>query len=345
MPTLQAEPKTQQPTPAVSPAMIFEVLHRYQHTMALKGAIDLELFTHIAGGVATPAAIADRCQANERGVRMLCDFLTIIGFLNKTGESYSLTRESSLFLDKHSPAYMGSVSRFLSDPINLEHFRDVAALVRKGGPLDGLGHLVPENGIWVTFANAMVPMIRLAADAAAAIVSEPGRKLKVLDIAAGHGLFGITVALRNPSAEVVAVDWKNVLDIATANATRARVQDRFRTVPGDAFEVEFGAGYDLVIVSNFLHLFDAATNLRLLKKVRASLNPGGRLATVEFVPNDDRVSPPIAASFCMNMLANTAGGDVYTLRDLDTLFREAGLGESRLQLLAPTPLALILTER
>jgi hypothetical protein len=61
-----------------------------------------------------------------------------------------------------------------------------------------------------------------------------------------------------------------------------------------------------------------------LKKVHASLKPGGRVAALEFVPNPDRVSPPMAASFSLTMLATTEAGDAYTLDDLDAMYRAAG---------------------
>ena len=61
---------------------------------------------------------------------------------------------------------------------------------------------------------------------------------------------------------------------------------------GDAFTVDWGTGYDVALMTNFLHHFDAATCTTLLKKVAASLKPGGRIAVLEFVPNEDRISPP-----------------------------------------------------
>src|SRR6185312_1568283 len=120
---------------------------------------------------------------------------------------------------------------------------------------------------------------------------------EVLDIAAGHGLFGIAVATQNPAARITAVDWAPVLRVAAANAVRAGVQDRFTERPGSAFDVDFGGPYDAVLLTNFLHHFDPPTCVGLLKKVHAALRPGGRAATLEFVPNEDRVSPPIPASF------------------------------------------------
>jgi 2-polyprenyl-3-methyl-5-hydroxy-6-metoxy-1,4-benzoquinol methylase len=343
-----AIPQTEQSTSICNqqpnPSVIFETLNRYQHTMALKGAIDLELFTHIADSATTAATIAARCNASERGIRILCDFLTIAGFLTKAGENYGLTQDSAALLNKKSPAYMGTMANFLVNDEALAYFRDVAAVVRKGGTLAGAGSMEPENDDWVEFARSMVPIATLSARLMAPIVTEPGKKQKVLDIAAGHGMFGISVALANPAAEIVAVDWKNVLAVATENAERAGVQDRFHTIPGSAFEVDFGNGYDVVLIPNFLHHFNRSTNVGLLKKIRGAVNPKGLLATLEFVPNDDRVSPPIAAAFSMIMLARTEHGDAYTFRELDEMFRDAGFGKSRMQDLEPSPQRLILTE-
>jgi SAM-dependent methyltransferase len=91
--------------------------------------------------------------------------------------------------------------------------------------------------------------------------------------------------------------------------------------------VDFGGPYDVVLLTNFLHHFDHATNVGLLKKVRAALKPGGRAVTLEFVPNEDRVSPPMPAAFAMTMLTTTADGDAYTLSELTAMHKEAGYGE------------------
>ena len=104
------------------------------------------------------------------------------------------------------------------------------------------------------------------------------------------------------------LDWAPVLRVALKNAEKAGVQDRYDMLPGSAFEVDFGGPYDVVLLTNFLHHFDHADQRGLLKKVRAALKPGGRAATLEFVPNEDRVSPPMPAAFAMTMLTTTADG-------------------------------------
>jgi 2-polyprenyl-3-methyl-5-hydroxy-6-metoxy-1,4-benzoquinol methylase len=320
-------------------------MNAYQRSMALKGAIDLEVFTHIAGGATAAAEIAGKCSASERGVRILCDYLAIQGFLTKTGQNYGLSPDAAVFLNKKSPAYMGSMSNFLLHEINISRYTDMAAVVRRGGALPAPnGHMDPENHIWVEFAQAMAPMAAMAARSLAPLVSQPGAPMKVLDIAASHGLYGIAIAQLNPAAQVVGVDWKNVLQVALENAAKAGVADRYTAIGGSAFDVDFGSGFDLVLLPNFLHHFDPAGNVKLLKKVRAAMKPGAQLATLEFIPNDDRVTPPMQASFSMIMLASTDGGDAYTFRELDQMFRDAGFGESALQDLPQSPGRLILTK-
>jgi ubiquinone/menaquinone biosynthesis C-methylase UbiE len=137
-------------------------------------------------------------------------------------------------------------------------------------------------------------------------------------------LYGIEVAKQNPQAQITGLDWAAVLQVALKNAEKAGVKDRYTMLPGSAFDVEFGGPYDVVLLTNFLHHFDKATNVGLLKKVRAALKPDGRAATLEFVPNEDRVSPPMSAGFAMTMLASTADGDAYTFAELSAMYSEAG---------------------
>ena len=187
------------------------------------------------------------------------------------------------------------------------------------------GTVEPDNPIWVVFAEKMAPMMGPMAGPLGAVVLEGhDGPMHVLDIAAGHGLFGIEIAKQNPQANVTGLDWAPVLRVALKNAEKAGVKERYDMLPGSAFEVDFGGPYDAVLLTNFLHHFDKATNVGLLKKVRAALKPGGRAATLEFVPNEDRVSPPMPAAFAMTMLTTTAEGDAYTFPELLAMYAEAG---------------------
>jgi 2-polyprenyl-3-methyl-5-hydroxy-6-metoxy-1,4-benzoquinol methylase len=329
----------------ISPDLLVDAMFAFRKTAAIKAAIEFDLFTKFGGESRTAQALASELGCAERGVRILCDFLVISGFLTKSGENYALTPSSAVFLDRHSPAYMGAAIDFLASPqmVSLV-LDDPAAYVRNGGSV-GLANVAPDNPIWVKFARAMGAFTGASAKAVASDVATwPKLPNKVLDIAAGPGAFGIEIAKMAPSATVVALDWKPVLAVTEENATKAGVAERFTFKPGSAFEVDWGSGYDLILLPNFLHHFDADDCVMLLKKARASLVPGGRVAIVEFVPNEDRVSPEFPAAFAMVMLATTPKGDAYTERELADMAKSAGFRIVATKPLTPSPASLIILE-
>jgi len=325
--------------------VVFETLYGYQRSAALKSGIDLEVFTAIDEGARSAAAIAKRCGASERGIRILCDYFSIIGLLEKVDNTYQLAPASAAFLSKRSPAYLGTTARFLLRPEMKHSFEALTEAVQRGGAAPEHDTVADENPIWVEFARSMMPMMLPAAQAIADLLAvSAAQSLKVLDIAAGHGLFGITIAQRNSRAQIVAVDWKQVLSVAEENARAAQVQDRYRTLPGDAFKVDFGSGYDVALVTNFLHHFDQSTCTSFLRKVHAALKADGKLVVLEFVPNPDRVSPPIPAAFSLLMLAGTPGGDAYTLAELRQQLHAAGFRDLSTHPLR-TPQTILLAHR
>ena len=326
--------------PQPDPGAILDALCAFQFTEALKGAIELDLFTHIAAGAVTASAIAERINGSERGIRILCDYLTVRGFLSKEGDRYSCSPTAEVFLDKRKPSYIGSMANFLANDRLMRSFRNLAGSARKGGTV-ATSTVSPNDPVWVEFARSMAPFIGMMAGTLAPIIATPGRAQKVLDVAAGHGMFGLRVAQANPSATVYGTDWADVLKVALENAAALGVADRYHTIPGSAFDVELGTGFDLVLVPNFLHHFDKPTNVSLLKKLRRAMTPGGTMAIVEFVPNEDRVSPPIAASFALQMLGGTEHGDAYTFSDLDAMLADAGFSNRRARPLVPTPQTLV----
>ncbi len=317
------------PGAALTPAIVFENLQAHQRTHALKAAIELDIFRAVGEGPGDVASIARHASASERGIRILCDFLVVAGLLEKEDGFYRHTPSSAAFLDPRSPACLASIVKFLTLPDMWKSYAHLADVVRTGRTvLPGQGSVEPENPVWVEFAQSMAPMMAPMTGPLGALVLE-GRTgpMKVLDIAAGHGLFGIEIAKQNPQAHVTGLDWAPVLRVAIENARKAGVEDRYDMLPESAFDVDFGGPYDAVLLTNFLHHFDVETCVGLLKKVRSSLKPGGTVATLEFVPNEDRVSPPMPAAFAMTMLTSTAAGDAYTFAELSDMHRQAGFGQ------------------
>lgn len=328
-----------------TPFHLFQAINAFHLTEAIRSAIELDIFTAIGAGNTTAEALASHCGIAKRGARILCDFLVVNGFLGKSGNQYALSEDSARFLDRKSPAYMGSCTEFLLTDEIRQNLRDLTNAVRHGGCQNTYAH-APESPVWVAFARSMAPIMRMASQGLAEIVTGgEKRPLKVLDIAAGHGLFGIAVLRANPKAEVTAVDWKNVLEVARENAEKFGVADRYKTLAGSIFDVEIGTGYDLILLPNFLHHFDEPTIEQLLKKLHRALKPGGRVATLEFVPEEDRVSPPIPAAFALIMVAETPAGDAYTRAELEQMFNSAGFSHHEFHAMPPSPHSVLVSTR
>jgi 2-polyprenyl-3-methyl-5-hydroxy-6-metoxy-1,4-benzoquinol methylase len=330
-----------------SPERIFGVLNAFQGTAALKTAIELGIFTAIADGADRASSLAERLNASERGLRILCDYLTIHGFLTKNDGCYGLTQESALFLNRHSPAYLGTLADFLASDAAKRNFDALTETVRKGGTSVAQGdNTKPNDQLWVNFARSMAPLTTVSAAFIADLADAgEGKACKVLDIAAGHGMFGITIAKRNPNAQITAADWAPVLAVAKENAAAAGVADRVTFRAGSAFEADLGEGYDFVLLTNIFHHFDMPTCEKLMRRVHAALKPGGKAITLEFVPNEDRVTPPTAAAFSIIMLAGTDVGDAYTLSEYERMFHNAGFAKTTLHPVPDMPQQVLLSEK
>jgi 2-polyprenyl-3-methyl-5-hydroxy-6-metoxy-1,4-benzoquinol methylase len=339
--TTQAAAPNDQP----NPSFVMQILNSYQRTAALRAAIQLDLFTAIAEGNETAAAIAGRCKATERGIRILCDYLTIVGLLAKHDKLYSLSQDAAIFLNRKSPAYVGTITDFLVRAETLDVFMDLADTIRDPEKsLRDRAVMKTENPAWVEFARAMGPLMTIpAAGIAETVGAAKGESWKVLDIAAGHGMFGIAIAQQNPNAEIFALDWAPVLEVARENAKSAGVGARHHLLPGSFFDRDLGTGYHLALITNFLHHFDIAAGESILEKVRGVLAPGGRVVILDFIPNDDRVTPPAAAAFSMTMLGHTIAGDAYTFAEYQRMLGNAGYASSEIHPL-PGPLSVIISQ-
>jgi hypothetical protein len=142
----------------LTPGLVFEMLQAHQRTAALKAAIDLDVFRAVGEGPGDVASIARHCKASERGIRILCDFLTIYGVLAKEDGRYRHTPTSAAFLDPRSPSSLASIAQFLGNQAMRDPYDHLAEIVRTGRTvLPGEGSVEPENPIWVQFAETMAP--------------------------------------------------------------------------------------------------------------------------------------------------------------------------------------------
>lgn len=322
-----------------NPTLIWETITAHQRSAALKAGVELGIFDALGNGPVTAAELACGAAVAERAMRILCDFLTVHGLITKANGRYSHTPTSAMFLDSHSPASMAPTLPFLMNDKIMKATSLLTETIRQNRtaleePLAG-----DEVREWVMFARTMQPIMAAAAEFIAGVILREGTPTKVLDVAASHGLFGMAVARLAPQCEIVAQDFPSVLQVTAENARAAGIP--ITLLPGSAFTAELGTGYDAVIVTNLFHHFEPKDNIALMKRFRMALRPGGRMLTLEFVPNEDRVSPPVPASFSLMMLVNTPAGDAYTMAEYSQMLEAAGFGTHEIMDVPRSPQQLI----
>jgi 3-hydroxy-5-methyl-1-naphthoate 3-O-methyltransferase len=316
-------------TPPLTPERILRTQWDYAPPLIVAAAVRLRIFDLLVERPLSVAEVAERAGASQRGVRSLLNGLVGLDFLAKEpGERYRLTEESEAFLVSGKPGYLGGMFAHAHDLV--PGWLDLAEVVRKGKPL---GSLNQEEGaaFFSELVVSLYPMNLPMAQALGRILGMAERRepVRILDIAAGSGVWGIGVGKQSPLATVTAVDWPQVMEITRRFAAEAGMADRFSYIAGDAAEVDFGGGFQLAILGHILHSEGERRSRSLLHKTFGALAPGGTIAIAEFLVDADRSGPPMGVIFGLNMLLRTDEGDTFSFEEIASWLEEAGFVEPR----------------
>jgi hypothetical protein len=140
------------------------------------------------------------------------------------------------------------------------------------------------------------------------------------------------------------VDWPKVLEVTRKVAKKYGFEDRLTSAPGDLLEADFGTGHQIATIGHILHSEGIERSQKLLKRAFDALAPGGTIAIMEFLLNDDRLGPPPALMFAVNMLVSTEHGDTFSFAEISAWLADAGFINARL-LPGPGPSPLILATK
>lgn len=168
--------------------------------------------------------------------------------------------------------------------------------------------------------------------------------MNVLDLEAGSGVLGATLAQASPRVKVTAIDWPEVLPVTRRVAEQFGVADRFTFVEGDIFKADFGAGYQIATLGHILNSESEELGLALLKKTFSALAPGGSIAIVEAFTNEERTGPPHALVLAVQMLLHERAGGVVSFGEVERRLNEAGFRDARI-VETPSPFPIILAKK
>lgn len=334
------------PAQAVTPERIMQFAWGYVPPLVLESAIRLHVFDVLAARSMTIQETSAATGASVRGLRSIMNVLVGLGFLARDGDGkYALTPESDAFLVSTKPGFQGGLLRHTSTQL-LPKWMGLTEVVRTGKPQIAVNQESLGTGFFEQLVTDIFPMSYPAATVLAKhlALGDSGDPVRVLDLAAGSGVWSIALAQSSKRVSVTAVDWPGVLPVTKKTVERFGLADRFTYVGGDLLEADFGTGHNVATLGHILHSEGEARSRKLLSKTFAAMASGGTIAIQEFLVNEDRTGPVNGLIFSTNMLVNTDDGDTYSFEEISGWLNGAGFTNARL-LDSPGPSPLLLATK
>jgi ubiquinone/menaquinone biosynthesis C-methylase UbiE len=300
---------------------INEMAWGYKDAAILLNSLRVGIFEALDDRWLTPAEVAGACGLDERACDVVMHALAASGVLLKEGDRFATEPEARSLLLADSPTTLKSIlGHNLFMMRNWAHLEDV---LRSGEPVRRQER---DEQQMRDFICGMENVSRQSSREVAARIDLSGVR-RLLDLGGGPGTAAITFAREHPDMECVVFDLEGPVGIGRQQIEKAGLTGRIATVAGDFHTDPIPGGFDVVYISNIIHMMDAEHTLALLRKGRQALREGGRLLLKDFFLEDSRTEPASGAQFSVNMLVNTRGGKTYTRREALDLLTEAGLGD------------------
>jgi ubiquinone/menaquinone biosynthesis C-methylase UbiE len=327
----------------VTPERLMQFGFAYAPPMVIGAAVSNKVFDALQSGPKTIGQVASETGASERGLRIIMNALVGLELLDKDRQGkYSLTPESAAFLVSNKP---GTLAGFF--PMNMRHliphWLKLDELVRSGSPAESRNQEHPGTEFFSELVENIIPMSYGCAQKLGEHLKLAKTKTdtRVLDLAAGSGIWGIALAQKSPRVRVTAVDWAGMIPTTKRITQKFGVRDRFQFVEGDLLNADFGTNHDVAVLGHILHSEGEQRSRQLLKKAFRALRSGGTIAIGEWLVNDDRTGPTPSLLFAVQMLVNTERGDTFSFSEIKSWLEEAGFKKVRkLDVPGPSPLIL-----
>jgi ubiquinone/menaquinone biosynthesis C-methylase UbiE len=329
----------------VTPERIMQFAWGYVPPLLLEAAIQHRIFDVLDSGPKTLAEVHKETGASERGLSSVMNALLGLDFLAKDKQGrFSLTPESAAFLVSTKPGFMGGMIRHGSEQL-IPKWLHLNKIVMTGKPEAAVNLEGPGGDFFQQFVNDIFPLSYAPAQVLGRHLQTLGAgPMRVLDLAAGSGVWSIAIAQGSKDVSVTAVDWPEVIPVTRKTVAGFGLADRFSFVAGDLLEADFGTGHTVATLGHILHSEGIDRGRALIAKTFHALAPGGTIAIAEFLVNADRTGPLNALFFAVNMLVNTDNGDTYSFEEIRNWLEDAGFVNAR-TLEAPGPSPLILATK
>ena len=330
----------------VTPERLMQFGFAYAPPIIIAAAVSNKVFDSLESGSKTVDQISKETGASARGLRMLMNALVGLELLKKDRHrKYSLTPESAAFLVSNKPGALAGFFRLNVTQL-VSKWLQLGDVVRTGRPAQAVNQEGEGTEFFSGLVENIIPMSYATAQTLAdhLKLAKAKNEVRVLDLAAGSGIWGIVLAQASARVRVTAVDWAGMIPTTKRITQKFGVGARFKFIEGDLLEADFGSGYDIATLGHILHSEGEERSRQLLKRPFRALKSGGTIAIAEWLVNDERTEPLPSLMFAVQMLVNTEKGDTFSFNEIKSWLEKAGFKKVR-KLEAPGPSPLILATK
>lgn len=321
----------------LAPAIMLDVagVLAYQ---AVSAAVQLKVFDALAEGTATPAELARRLGAQERGIGPLLGALAAIGYVDEHDGSYANSRMTQKWLLNNEALDTASLLTYW-DAAFRELWSYAPEVIRTGErPYEFYTWLESTPGLAHSFQQALVLPAHDVGPEIARTLALPDGPTSLLDIGGGHGMYSVIMCQAYPGLRATVLDSQKALATAQENLTKYELNGRIILQEGDLWAADWGRGYDAILLFNMIHHFDEETNLKLLTKAADTLEPGGKVAIMDQI--EGKVSGSAANAFIRLLALQLylfADGRIHNHDDMEAILTEASFKDIRSHKLTKLP--------
>jgi SAM-dependent methyltransferase len=304
----------------LSLAEIFQ-LGYYWETKILLTAVKLDVFSAIDERPKTPQEIADRIGANAPTLGIMLNALAAMKLLTKEGEVYGNSSTALKHLVRHSPQYVGHL--LLLHDAEWDNWGMLEETIRTGRrAVDRhVFETDPELG-----SHVLAVLNRIGQQSGPDLAKRlklDGCK-RMLDLGGGAGTNAIAFCHVYPELSAAVFDLPDTLKLTEKTVKEAGLETRITLLPGDFNRDQLGGSYDVVLMSDILHYQTFQVNQDLVKKVFASLAPGGQLVIKDRFLDEAGTGPAWTTAFAVHILLNTQAGSCYQTSEAIQWLNAAG---------------------
>jgi 2-hydroxy-4-(methylsulfanyl)butanoate S-methyltransferase len=317
---------------------ISAITYGFMASKALFAALEFDLFTHIAQGAHSNGALAKVSGIAENRLIALLAALKSLGLISEADGRLVNAPATARYLVAGAPGDFRDYVRFVNGEFGYESFRHLGAALRGE-------RIFPDKGFYEgmiyhaglggeRFSSAQHTGSLGPARLLAKRLDLKGRR-KLLDVGGGSGAYSIAFCAANPRLEATILDFPETVDTARRYAREAGLADRIAHRAGNAINVDWPAGHDVVLMSYVWSAVGEADIALLARRAFDALPPGGLALIHDFVVDDAREGPPFAAWYLLGSMFDNPTAVCLTPGYVERILRDAGFGVEGIETMLP----------